>query len=471
MTAPTCRCLSAVGPRSVASSSVAAQVPKLAAVRHVSCRAWPPLGRTPTPGAAPALGRRLSLLPCLCSTGGSAVEVVGTPRAFATEPSANGKAEAPTDGAVSSSAAAGSTDSSATESSNSSSGGGGGSSSSSSSSGDNAGGGGGARGAARAKLRVAAMWHAAVNGQSSRFFRPPPRLEASMLGSLMFWCWKQIAVRHVSGIAPEAREEGRFDDLEKDLAEAAPQCLRFLAEGLQVATSSPDGRRASAKMLQPPFLEANLGEQLGEMVGSLLDEGRTWQWELLDVGHAEVERVFLIIGGSRGGTVKRGPTDILFAFGQQFVLTRDQTKQFMDKEAGLQGRMSVLQELILCDLVLVADVRLKARQRSHLLPGPATSSVEPDAETGKEEETEAQEEKEEAPASKRSEDAGGSASEHREAEVEHVLRLEMQLKQERSYNDDGLPTVRASSWQIADWNGVCHGNHPALPRNGPPAPW
>merc|ERR1711956_150325 len=88
---------------------------------------------------------------------------------------------------------------------------------------------------------------------------------------------------------------------------------------------------------------------------------------------------FLVMGASRSGTVRRGPTDILFAFGQQFVLTRDQTKRFLDRSTGIQSRMQVLQELLYSDLVLVADASLMVRQSSSLVtplePKPMTDAA------------------------------------------------------------------------------------------------
>merc|ERR1712113_1002656 len=170
----------------------------------------------------------------------------------------------------------------------------------------------------------------------------------------------------------------------------------------------------------------------------LHNNGKTWRWELGDVISTDVERVFVIFGSSRTGTTRRGPTDILYAFGQQFVFTRAQLSKFVDTSAGLASRISVMQELVFADLVLVADVRVKVLQRGVLLDSSKADGSELPA----------------------------------EREVEHVLRMESQFLAERGYHDgdDQVPRKRCSPWQIADWNGICNGNHPAL-QAGYPSPW
>merc|ERR1719507_1762899 len=98
------------------------------------------------------------------------------------------------------------------------------------------------------------------------------------------------------------------------------------------------------------------------MTLSLQGSGHSWHWQLENVLDAHIQRLFLIIAASRSGAIRRGPTDILCAFGQQFVLTREQTKRFIDRTRGIQSRMEVLQELLHADLVLVADASLTVKQ-------------------------------------------------------------------------------------------------------------
>merc|ERR1712166_1120627 len=109
----------------------------------------------------------------------------------------------------------------------------------------------------------------------------------------------------------------------------------------------------------------------------------------------------------------------------------------------MQGRMSVLQELMFSDSVLVGDVALRTTQRSSLHHSPDHRGHTEQPPT---------------------EELGSVQT------VEHVLRLEMPLKQIRDHANDDVPLLRPSSWQIADWNWACSGNHPALPRDVP-APW
>lgn len=280
-----------------------------------------------------------------------------------------------------------------------------------------------------------AMWNAAVGCQGSRLFHMPMPADTSVQGALKAWLWKKLAIRHVRSVAPVARAEGRFETLEADFAEAVPQCLRVLAEGLEAAA---EGGPRNMTMLQPPMVEMVLADQLEELVTTLRSNGRIWRWELGNALSTDLERVFIIFGSSRTGTTRRGPTDILYAFGQQFVFTRDQLNKFVDTNAGLGPRISVMQELVFADLILVADVRVKVVQRSLL-------------------EDAAKAEKSEIPP---------------EREVEHVLRMESQFTLERGFQegDDQVPQMRCSPWQIADWNGICDGNHPSIPR-GYPSPW
>merc|ERR1719491_1761795 len=126
--------------------------------------------------------------------------------------------------------------------------------------------------------------------------------------------------------------------------------------------------------------------------------------------------------------------------GQQFVLKRDQGKRFLDRSVGVRSRVSVLQELLFEDSVLVADVSLLTRQTSKLVcpGGENADKARPDA----------------------TPDVVG-----------HVLRMEMALERQRGVTDtSGFPILRPSSWMIVDWNWLCFGNHPALPRDVQ-APW
>lgn len=300
-----------------------------------------------------------------------------------------------------------------------------------------------------------AVWRAAVEGRDNGYFRRPPPAPQTLRSMLYAWLVKKYAVRHAMSVAATAHEEGRFDDLDRDLVEAAPECLRFLARGLQLARECKTA--AKTTMLRPPYLDSFLADRLEEMVNTLCAKNCSWRWDIDDISDVQVDRVFLIIGGLRTGPSPHGLTDILFAFGQQFVLSREQTKKFLAPEARLQARMAILQELMFSDFVFVADVSMTAKQRSVLACPRSVTQKGPPAEAAE------------------GTSCGAEAPEEREAQkghelVEHRLRLEMQFLQERQYSDDGLPIMRASAWQIVDWNGVCLGNHPALPRDRP-APW
>jgi hypothetical protein len=216
-------------------------------------------------------------------------------------------------------------------------------------------------------------------------------------------------------------------------------CLRFLADE---ALSKDNFTGKASSSLQEHFIEETLSEQLCRMMTALRTAGCEWRWELGDIEEVAVRRLFVVVGGSRGGTRQRGPTGlgILGAFGQQFVLSEDQYTRFIDK--GMKGRMDVLQELLFSDSVLVGDVAIQVKQRCSLSCDPKSTGA-------------------------------GVASTDEFAcnrSVTHVLRLEMALNQIRNQGYDDIPHLRASSWQIADWNWLCVGNHPALPP-GVPSPW
>lgn len=266
-------------------------------------------------------------------------------------------------------------------------------------------------------------WAMGVQGKIAAKHRPPQP------GLLKTWIGKKMVSRHLK---LAAAEHGDFDNIEENLMEGAPLCLRFLADD---ALDGDKFTGNAASSLQGSLMDEVFSERLCEMMTSLRSAGCTWSWKLEEIEDVSLRRMFIIVGASRGGTVHRGPTGILGAFGQQFVLTKDQTQRFLDKSSGMQGRMSVLQELLVSDSVLVGDVVLRARQRSYLHCD--AGSNQQAAELGSRE------------------------------TVEHVLRLEMHLGQDRG---DELPMLRPASWQIADWNWLCLGNHPALPP-GVAAPW
>lgn len=254
--------------------------------------------------------------------------------------------------------------------------------------------------------------------------------------SLYNWLFKRIALHHIRGIAPDAKSEGCFDSLEDDVARGAAQCLRFLASAVRRAGA---GSSASLSSLQPPTVDRLLGDRLVEIVEALWASRCSWRWEV-DVGDSRIERIFVIIGATRSGASRRGSPDILAAFGQQFVLKRKQTEHFLHQETGLRGRMEVLQDLLLKDMILVVDAAVSASQRSSILrAGDANAGSDPH-------------------------DLGPMRP------VEHFLRFEMALTAEPGYTDDEFPIFRPSPWQLVDWNGLCFGNHPALPP-GRAAPW
>lgn len=169
--------------------------------------------------------------------------------------------------------------------------------------------------------------------------------------------------------------------------------------------------------------------------------------------------------------------DLIYAFGQQFAMTRDQTKRFLSKDSGIRERIDVLQDLLFGDVLLVADTSVTVRQRSLLWhPGGHGAAPSSAAKTLDEATDVAGAAGDAAPpASACGAGAGGTAPPEDQPEpsepriVRHVLRMEMALTPDRSV-DDGLPSMRASPWQIVDWNWICHGNHPALKR-GARAPW
>lgn len=271
------------------------------------------------------------------------------------------------------------------------------------------------------------VWRATVEGCAEH--RAPPA------STLYRWMGKMTALHYLRSAAPHVSTTGRFDDLEGDVACAAPHCLQFLSEGL----SSKEGERGW-RPGEAAAVEAALGQRLQDMVETLTQARSTWWWEVTGIHQAWVERVFIIFGVSRTRTLHRGPIDIISGFGNQFVVGQEQ--------AELYGRVGAAQKSLDSDMVVVADVIMQATQRSAMWC--------PDHDS-----------------------AGALSSEDVDHEpnlgdhnvVEHILRLEMALSQEWGQFGPGTGQVlRAGPWQIADWNGLCRGNHPAL-QHGEEAPW
>lgn len=266
------------------------------------------------------------------------------------------------------------------------------------------------------------VWSVAVEGQME--------FEAPRPSSWYEWLSRKIALHHVRGTVSE--EEGDFNTLEADVADGAAHCLHFLADSFGGGKS-----RVKKSSLQDPYMDDALGDRLQEMVAALIHTGSDWRWEVLNVDEAKLERLFMIVGASRSGSLAKGKNDILGAMGQQFVLKREQSERFLDRSGGVRTRVAVLQELLFEDSVLVADVSLRTKQTSAVTcPGGEVA-----------------------------------ASNDHPKVVGHVLRMEMSLERQRGVSDSsGFPVLRPSSWTIVDWNWLCMGNHPALPR-GYAAPW
>eukprot|EP00929_Paragymnodinium_shiwhaense_P048295 TRINITY_DN24433_c0_g1_i3.p1 TRINITY_DN24433_c0_g1~~TRINITY_DN24433_c0_g1_i3.p1 ORF type:complete len:256 (+),score=41.69 TRINITY_DN24433_c0_g1_i3:157-924(+) len=255
-------------------------------------------------------------------------------------------------------------------------------------------------------------------------------------------------------MTPSARDDGSLDCLEDDVMEGGQQCLEFLMDGLTSARASPT---SSIAALEPPYVEDQLGDKLRRMLDDFKAAGCEWEWQIDDVCDVQLERMFCIIGGKRSSHVRRGTQNILAAFGQQFVLTKEQAETFLHK-SNLQGRVQVMQDLLFSDLLLVADVAVVVKQRQKLVcPGQPRP---------------AEEKSDDAPssASGAGDDASRRADDKDEQEVTHVLRLEMAFKQENTYHESGVPSMRPESWQVVDWNWICKGNHPNLPTEFS-APW
>lgn len=239
---------------------------------------------------------------------------------------------------------------------------------------------------------------------------------------------KFMALRYARALTPP--EDNPFDSAEANLEAGAQHCLRFLASTIgNGAETVANSDRMSA--LRPPYVEQNLGDRLREMMEELCASGHDWRWELDDEMTASVERIFIISGGSR---TRVPPTDTkilhITPLGQQYVMGQERMHTFMT--AGISEKLEIFEELQMTDMVLVADVSVKAQQRWAFREG------------GKSEE--------------------GLLL--KSETVEHVLRLEMSMPQ----SSEASPSKRVSSWQLADWNWLCGGNHPSL-KKGKKAPW
>lgn len=272
-------------------------------------------------------------------------------------------------------------------------------------------------------------WRAAVEAEG-KGCAPP----ASVLRR---WLGKATALHHLRSAAPHASIAGRFDDLEGDLTSAVPRCLQFLADGL----SGRDGEATRPQWCAEAAgaMEGALAERLREVVVTLAEAGCDWRWEVGEIDEAWVDRVFVIFGVSRTRMLHRGPVHIMSGFGNQFVVGHEQ--------AEFDGRAGALQKLLDSDRVVVADVKVLAKQHSSLWCRSTCLTDAPES--------------------------GGAHSPPGMGEmraVEHVLRMEMALSQEHGQFSGNGNVLQASPWHIADWNWLCYGNHPALQR-GDEAPW
>lgn len=280
-------------------------------------------------------------------------------------------------------------------------------------------------------------WESAINATDSG--EAMPKLYNS-IGDLWSWFHRKVALRHAKECAPQARQDGLFDSLEDDVQEGGNLCLQFLVDSLGNGEGGADGRpglRLSA--LKPPYLDEALGERITEMVAALQEAQCSWRWELEGEAEAHLDRMFLIAPASRSGASRADTSNILLILGQQLCLSLEQARQFMT--GGLRGRMAIMQEILVSDMVLVADVSVTVTQRSGLVcPGASDTSSAGPLELGP------------------------------PATVRHVLRLEMAFAQDRNLQDEGVPHKRASAWQVVDWNWLCQGNHPMLKR-GERSPW
>jgi len=278
------------------------------------------------------------------------------------------------------------------------------------------------------------IWKVAIETDPERTRR---QLSPSLLESASLLFMKWLAIHQVRYAAAEGNQEGCFDNIETDLEEGAPQCLRFLAESL-----GNDEQALSTHLLQNSCLDGALSDSLSGMVSALRSGGCCWRWDIGEELSARIVRLFLVFGVSRSG-VQHSKRDICSACGQQFVMNPEQLKRFLGKEASFTSRMEVLQELM-NDVIVVADMVVTVKQRAAVQCPDPNPKEEPEPIV--------------------------TLKQGSEYEAQHVLRLERTLSHGRSFDRNGNANATLSPWQIVDWNGLCLGNHPALPR-GWKAPW
>lgn len=278
------------------------------------------------------------------------------------------------------------------------------------------------------------LWRATVQCEDL-LHRMPARTRKR--GMFYSWISTKAALHHARQVSPDESE--LFDSLQEDLLEGSEQCMRFLVDSL-----GGGAKAARAQALQPPFLDEALGEQLQAQLGGLAEGNCDWRWEV-DELKSSIQRIFLILGASRGGPIPR-ERYILNALGQQFVFTPAQSEKFTNRENSFNERIEVFQDLLFSDMVLVADVSLTATQRAKLCC-PSQGGEAPSASVADQEI-----------------DLGGVET----VSTDHVLRLEMALTNGPDRGEE--PRMRAAPWQLVDWNWICLGNHPSLPPKVP-APW
>jgi len=264
---------------------------------------------------------------------------------------------------------------------------------------------------------------------------PDPSEGNGLFDSFMQWVFTKQAVRHCRYMAPGDDADGRFNDLTGDIETASPGILKFLQQSL---TGARDAGKSAKGMLQTPAVEEQLSTRLEEMVDGLQQEGRDWTWEIDEVVSATCDHLHMIIAHSRSRP--RGKADVLAIFRQHLVMQPEQSKRFLNDP---NGKREVLMEMLVDDFIIVAVVRVLAKQRSTL----AAAQRDPGSE-GNSEKPEEKDEQE--------------ASEAGVEEVEHILRLELPFTQDRVAIAQDEFNARAGEWQLVDWNNICDGNHPVI---------
>lgn len=242
---------------------------------------------------------------------------------------------------------------------------------------------------------------------------------------------KVMAIRYAKALT--SNYPGSFDTVDADLEAGAQHCLGFLASNVGGGAETVQ-HSAQMSALQPPFVEERLGERLRDLLDRLCTAGYDWRWEVdEDEMTARVDRVFMVSGVSRTGGLVSEPEIIMIPpLGQQHVMPFNRMTVFRDGR--MSEKLEAYEELMMADMVLVADVTVKTSQRWGF---------------------------------RQPEEKSSSSFSLDSEKVEHVLRLEMALPQ---VGGSDMPNKRVSSWQLADWNWLCNGNHPAL-KKGKRAPW